>query len=65
MKIDRAYLVNQYNATSTDDGNDNIETFESWLVRQLISRIEKLEDIQIDKIIEDVKENSGSSNKSW
>lgn len=34
-----------YNATSTDDGHGEIETYEAWLERQLLSRIERLEEI--------------------
>lgn len=42
---DRNYLINMYNATSTDDGTGEIETYEAWLERQLLSRIEKLEQV--------------------
>lgn len=40
--MNRERLINMYNATSTDDGNGEIETYEAWLERQLISRIKKL-----------------------
>lgn len=40
---DKQYLYTMYNATSTDDGTGEIETYENWLERQLLSRIEKLE----------------------
>ena len=43
---DRNYLTEMYNATSTDDGKGGIETYESWLERQLLSRIEKLESLK-------------------
>lgn len=45
MEKDRNYLIEAYNATSTDDppGSDQIETYEAWLERQLISRINKIE----------------------
>ena len=43
---DKQYLYNWYNATSTDDGTGEIETYENWLERQLISRIEKLETLE-------------------
>jgi hypothetical protein len=46
MEKDRNYLINFYNATSTDDGNGDIETYEAWLERQLISRIEKIEEME-------------------
>lgn len=54
-------LHNMYNATSTDDGsgNDELETYEAWLERQLISRIKKLREIEggkkSDGIISDIK----------
>ncbi len=38
---DRNYLINFYNATSTDDGSGEIETYEYWLERQLLARIGK------------------------
>lgn len=47
---DRNYLINAYNGTSTDDGNGEIETYEAWLERQLLSRIEKLEQLSIHSI---------------
>ena len=37
----KEYLHNMYNATSTDDGSGDIESYESWLIRQLISRLKK------------------------
>jgi hypothetical protein len=40
---DKQYLYTMYNATSTDDGTGELETYENWLERQLLSRIEKLE----------------------
>lgn len=42
MKIDKNYLHEMYNATSTDDGKGDLETYENWLERQLISRIKQL-----------------------
>jgi len=44
---DKNYLYNAYNATSTDDGNGELETYENWLERQLLSRIEKLEQLAL------------------
>lgn len=43
MKYDKQYLYDMYNATSTEDENGDLETYENWLERQLISRIENLE----------------------
>ena len=43
MTRDRDYLLNAYAATSTGDDNGGIESYETWLERQLLSRIEKLE----------------------
>ena len=39
-------LYNMYEATCTDDGNGDIETYESWLERQLIERIRRIADGQ-------------------
>lgn len=39
------YLHEMYNGTSTDDGNGEIETYEAWLERQLLSRINKSDSI--------------------
>ncbi len=45
-------LYNMYNATSTDDGtgNDELETYENWLERQLLSRIEKIEQLNLHNV---------------
>ena len=44
MTRDRNYLISVYNATSTNPkGDDELETYEAWLERQLLSRIERLE----------------------
>ena len=47
MKRNRNYLVNMYNATSTADppGSDQLETYEAWLERQLLRRIEILDNM--------------------
>jgi hypothetical protein len=37
--MDRDSLINMYNGTSTDDGTGEIETYENWLERQLLDRI--------------------------
>ena len=44
---DKNYLYEMFNATSTDDGNGDIETYENWLERQLLSRIERLEQLDL------------------
>jgi hypothetical protein len=36
---DRAYLIGMYNATSQGNDKDQIETYEAWLERQLLSRL--------------------------
>lgn len=46
MITDRNGLINAYNATSTDDGNGDIESYESWLERQLIARIAKIDALE-------------------
>ena len=58
MKKDRNYLIHFNNATSTDDGNGELETYEEWLERQLLSRIERLE--QYDKQIESESKTIGT-----
>jgi rubrerythrin len=42
---DRNYLHNMYNATSTEV-NGELETYEYWLERQLLSRIDKVEELE-------------------
>lgn len=42
---DKNYLHNAFNATATDDGHGDIETYENWLERQLLARIQKLEEL--------------------
>ena len=46
-KDKKQMLYNMYNATSTDNGagNDELETYENWLERQLLSRIEKIKQL--------------------
>jgi hypothetical protein len=51
MKIDKNYLHEMYNATSTDNGKGEIETYENWLERQLISRIEQLSKADVIKSV--------------
>ena len=45
MEKDRNYLIDFYNATSTEDdnGNGEIETYEHWLEKQLLNRINAYE----------------------
>lgn len=45
MKYDKHYLHEMYNATSTEHpkGSDKIETYQHWLERQLLSRIELID----------------------
>jgi hypothetical protein len=52
MEIDKQYLYDMYNATSTDDGsgNDEIESYENWLERQLISRIKTINKLENNKL---------------
>ena len=39
----KEYLYEMYNATSTDDGKGDLETYENWLELQLLSRIDKVD----------------------
>ena len=41
--MDRNGLINMYNGTSTDNGMGELETYEEWLERQLLSRIERID----------------------
>ena len=41
--MDRNRLINMYNGTSTDNGMGELETYEQWLERQLLSRIERID----------------------
>ena len=51
-KDKKQMLHNMYNATSTDDGKGNgeLETYENWLERQLLSRIEKIEQLNLHNV---------------
>ena len=40
---EREFCVNLYNATSTDDGNGGIESYESWLEKQVYHKHYKLQ----------------------
>lgn len=46
MKYNKEYLHNAYNATSTGDENGEIETYENWLEKQLISRMERIDELE-------------------
>ena len=39
-----------YNATSKDDGKGDLETYENWLERQLLTRIERLEQLDLHNV---------------
>lgn len=43
---DVSHLHNFYNATATEDGRGELETYEAWLERQLLSRIAKIEEFE-------------------
>lgn len=58
---DKNYLINAYNGTSTDDGKGDIETYEAWLERQLLSRIDKVEELQAE--VEKKKEIISTQNR--
>ncbi|WP_435135755.1 hypothetical protein [Formosa sp. A9] len=47
---DKNYLYNMFNATATDDGKGDIETYENWLERQLLERIERLEQLDLHSV---------------
>jgi len=40
---DKNYLYEMFNGTCTDDGNGDIETYENWLERQLLARIDRVD----------------------
>jgi len=48
MKYDKNYLYNAYNGTSTSDTTGDLETYENSLERQLISRLEKINELRIE-----------------
>ena len=69
-KDKKQMLYIMYNATSTDDGtgSDELETYENWLERQLLSRIEKIEELNLHNvsnsfvyIVEDAKTHNAIS----
>ena len=47
-KEQKQWLYNTFNATSTGDGQGSIETYENWLERQLLSRIDRLKELEED-----------------
>jgi hypothetical protein len=40
MSYDKEMLHRMYNGTSTDNGKGELESYESWLERQLLNRME-------------------------
>lgn len=48
MKYDKNYLKEKYAATCSDDGSDNLETYKAWLERQLINRLEVIDELLTD-----------------
>lgn len=46
MNYDKNYLYETYNATSTGDEHGELETYENWLERQLISRLETIDEME-------------------
>jgi len=62
MKKDRKYLIDMYNATSTDNGKDKIETYKAWLERQLLKRINDAELVDIQELIVKAENNGWSYN---
>jgi hypothetical protein len=52
---DKNYLYNMYNATSTRDENGKLESYADWLVKQLLARIERLEQLAIDSVSNSLK----------
>ncbi|GAB4165864.1 MAG: hypothetical protein Tsb0033_27720 [Winogradskyella sp.] len=52
---DKKYLYNMFNATATDDGNGDIETYENWLEKQLLARIDKLEQLALHSVSNSLK----------
>jgi len=43
---DKTHLYEMYNATSNSNKNGQLETYENWLEKQVLSRIEKLDSIR-------------------
>ena len=51
----KEYLHNMFNGTCTDDGNGDIETYENWLERQLLARIDRLEQLDLHHVGKSLK----------
>ena len=52
---DIKYLYDKFNATATDDGSGDIETYENWLEKQLLARIERLEQLDLHAVSNSLK----------
>ena len=50
---DKNYLYEKFNAT--DDGKGDIETYENWLEKQLLARIERLEQLDLHGVGKSLK----------
>lgn len=46
MEYNKEYLHNAYNATSTGDENGELETYENWLEKQLISKMKRIDELE-------------------
>ena len=60
----KEYLHNMFNGTCTDDGNGDIETYESWLERQLLARIDRLEQLDLHDVVKSFYCNDNQFTKS-
>lgn len=52
---DKNYLHEKFNATAEGDGKGGIETYENWLEKQLLARIEKLEQLDLYAVSNSLK----------
>lgn len=66
---DRNFLHHMYNVTSTEHppGSDELETYEYWLERQLLSRIEKIEELEktLKQVQGDTSNNDFQGVQKW
>lgn len=49
------YLHQKFNATAEGDGKGSIETYQNWLERQLLARIERLEQLDLHVVGKSLK----------
>jgi len=49
------YLHDKFNATAEGDGKGSIETYQNWLERQLLARIERLEQLDLHVVGKSLK----------